>query len=1014
MEASSLHGLTCASISQLSPERAAELLFLTTEEVSSLISICKAKTAAAGTRESDSAGNASWSSVPQESDSVAPTEASAPAPAVQTEEEQQASVPIPPSPPATPSPHIPAPVILSSEASVAITLAVSPVPPPASEPILAPPTPTAAAPPPAAVPTSAPSLADAPSSPRPDVASVEVSTPVRGSTPIVETVVATTDSFSSKSLALRAVHLRVEGSANSASQAGSAGNSPSYLRPTAATLARSKREDAQPPPPPVVPVTPKRRTLFSRIMGSTLLAPTANFLARMAGGRKPAPGEHHHRGSLCPCISTTGGPWVHAAAAASGSLGPCITVLARAPSSGGPRPTTRPQPFTLTTELRPKGQPAMSSEELDMAEAKAFIAELEPKGQPAMRREELDMVEAKAFIAELEPKGQPAMSWAELDTAEAKVRSWSAGAGQVAATRRGRSCLGEGVRQRGVSFDDAGRAACHDCHRGRGMGRESGVGQFAHRDPLPTRNPGPLGAGGGADRTLAACLLAPPWTAILSQGPPDLRVGRAGARDRAPSPRIPPLLRARSLSLSSDPCATPEHAFRRNPVPRHIHESRELEFRAASSPKLPSQVCVPFHLASLDLHTKKQAEIKAKAEELERREGEARTFKARGFDKTLAQGVQTPPKPAPQAATTATAFVSASEKRSKHYTEVLEPVRRAREAEANKDKLVEDAATRALEGAWDGTTDADKDKLAEEIASRSLKDLGLDQFRKTLEFKAAAMPDFSSPFKPSASKARGVTQSQEFKFSTDDRLGPAGLKPRDDREGAGLGHGVFDGSGYHNAFAANLRSSRNGGFLRASMPASPAAAAAAAAGSPARPARLLGSARSQPPTPPPAGTVVAAGSGSMRRRGGGGGGDHLTGATGQRGRVLAPHGSGALGRLQPVTTASQSRLWVAPTGPPHPHTVAQPLTLCPVGPRHRSANYKSSATAAGAAYASTRAATAAAAAAARSAKTGLAVVPAAAAGKAAGAGAGAPPAMASGGESPRQLLRRVGSAVAAN
>lgn len=48
MEASSLHGLTCASISQLSPERAAELLFLTTEEVSSLISICKAKTAAAG------------------------------------------------------------------------------------------------------------------------------------------------------------------------------------------------------------------------------------------------------------------------------------------------------------------------------------------------------------------------------------------------------------------------------------------------------------------------------------------------------------------------------------------------------------------------------------------------------------------------------------------------------------------------------------------------------------------------------------------------------------------------------------------------------------------------------------------------------------------------------------------------------------------------------------------------------------------------------------------------------
>lgn len=41
-----------------------------------------------------------------------------------------------------------------------------------------------------------------------------------------------------------------------------------------------------------------------------------------------------------------------------------------------------------------------------------------------------------------------------------------------------------------------------------------------------------------------------------------------------------------------------------------------------------------------------------------------------------------------------------------------------------------------------------------------MKDLGLDQFRKTLEFKAAVMPDFSSPFKPSAAKAKGVTQSQ--------------------------------------------------------------------------------------------------------------------------------------------------------------------------------------------------------------------------------------------------------------
>lgn len=48
MEASLLHGLTCASISNLTPDRAAELLFLTTEEVATLIAICKAKSGMAG------------------------------------------------------------------------------------------------------------------------------------------------------------------------------------------------------------------------------------------------------------------------------------------------------------------------------------------------------------------------------------------------------------------------------------------------------------------------------------------------------------------------------------------------------------------------------------------------------------------------------------------------------------------------------------------------------------------------------------------------------------------------------------------------------------------------------------------------------------------------------------------------------------------------------------------------------------------------------------------------------
>lgn len=57
-----------------------------------------------------------------------------------------------------------------------------------------------------------------------------------------------------------------------------------------------------------------------------------------------------------------------------------------------------------------------------------------------------------------------------------------------------------------------------------------------------------------------------------------------------------------------------------------------------------------------------------------------------------------------------------------------------------------------------------------------------------------------------------VTQSMEFNFRTDDRLGKA-LSPaqRIDMAGAAMGLGRFDGQGYADAFSASLRSSAVGG-----------------------------------------------------------------------------------------------------------------------------------------------------------------------------------------------------------
>lgn len=133
--------------------------------------------------------------------------------------------------------------------------------------------------------------------------------------------------------------------------------------------------------------------------------------------------------------------------------------------------------------------------------------------------------------------------------------------------------------------------------------------------------------------------------------------------------------------------------------------------------------------------------------------------------------------------------------------------------------------------------------------------MAVGDFRKTLEFKARNMPDFSSPFKPDPALSKGVTVGSEPSLSLEKRLGkPASVASRSDREGPGLGLGVYDGAGYVDPFFASLRRST----------VTPMSAPLAG-----RRSMVVGSASARPYS---ASVAPGAGGGGSRRLGGGAGG----------------------------------------------------------------------------------------------------------------------------------------------
>ncbi len=69
----------------------------------------------------------------------------------------------------------------------------------------------------------------------------------------------------------------------------------------------------------------------------------------------------------------------------------------------------------------------------------------------------------------------------------------------------------------------------------------------------------------------------------------------------------------------------------------------------------------------------------------------------------------------------------------------------------------------------------------EEDRERALMAMEVNEYRKTLKFKAAPMPDFSSPFRPDPHQVPAPTMATEPVFSTTQRLGsPVAKRERSD------------------------------------------------------------------------------------------------------------------------------------------------------------------------------------------------------------------------------------------
>uniref|UniRef100_A0A7S3QWQ4 TPX2 C-terminal domain-containing protein n=1 Tax=Dunaliella tertiolecta TaxID=3047 RepID=A0A7S3QWQ4_DUNTE len=264
-----------------------------------------------------------------------------------------------------------------------------------------------------------------------------------------------------------------------------------------------------------------------------------------------------------------------------------------------------------------------------------------------------------------------------------------------------------------------------------------------------------------------------------------------------------------------------KHAWRRHEVPKHIKESRPIEgVRVHSTPKSPQDVFKPFQLASLEKHEKYRQRAEQRQAEEKRKAEEERKFRAQELDRKMLEQPATPKPRSPPPVTQSQEFRFSSEERVKLHKTVLDPARRSRLSQAEREKLeAHEAAIREEEFRQ---KEAKAAALAQKQREKELEKMDISEYRKSLTFKAGSMPSFKSPFRADLSKSQRVTDSIEFNFHTDRKLG----KPKSPNEREDAAAPQLPGGNFYNSLRSSTNQLHSPGSMRASMRSSMRASSA--------------------------------------------------------------------------------------------------------------------------------------------------------------------------------------------
>eukprot|EP00191_Tetraselmis_sp_GSL018_P001610 CAMPEP_0177605244 /NCGR_PEP_ID=MMETSP0419_2-20121207/16590_1 /TAXON_ID=582737 /ORGANISM="Tetraselmis sp., Strain GSL018" /LENGTH=664 /DNA_ID=CAMNT_0019099365 /DNA_START=181 /DNA_END=2179 /DNA_ORIENTATION=- len=240
----------------------------------------------------------------------------------------------------------------------------------------------------------------------------------------------------------------------------------------------------------------------------------------------------------------------------------------------------------------------------------------------------------------------------------------------------------------------------------------------------------------------------------------DMNGAVSSAQARGPTTPKPFNLRTGSTKKEGKVLSTEELQVQRAKAQMQALKEKRSKFAKAQSappkPRLqaertPTQ-CRPFSLTSMQLHEKARSTWEAQTEAQKKQEEAARRFRARpvSYDKSKTY-------------TDVVSHVAESVAREKRHTKAVEPVLHSEQRLQLHRQLEEEKRAREAEAAAQA---AEERRKTDEQEVLEMKEM-----RRSLQFHAQPVPNFSSPFKPDLSASAPPTKATAPSFQSDKRAG---------------------------------------------------------------------------------------------------------------------------------------------------------------------------------------------------------------------------------------------------